>query len=202
MKKRTISAATAACAFVLSGPPVLAAPPARDVQAGHYRVEPGHTQITFSVLHMGFTPYRGMFSGAGGTLQLDPAHPSASRLDVSVPVSSLYTTSDRLTAELKGADWFDAARYPIATFTATSVAPAGAQDAAITGNLTLHGVTRQVMLHAHYVGAGVNPLDKAYTVGFEATATLRRSDFGIRTYLPMVGDDVTLTIAGAFEKHD
>lgn len=192
----------AACMWVLLVPPALAATPAHDVRAGHYRVEPGHTQITFSLMHMGFTPYSGMFSGISGTLQLDPAHPSASRLDVSVPVSSLYTPSDRLTGELKEADWFDAARYPNATFASTSVVADGADNATITGNLTLHGVTRPVVLHAHYVGAGVNPMDKAYTVGFAATATIRRSDFGIKTYVPMVGDDVTLSIAGAFERQD
>lgn len=119
-----------------------------------------------------------------------------------MPVGSIHTPSDRLTGELKGPDWFDAARYPNATFTSTSVVPGDADNATITGNLTLHGVTRPVVLHARYIGAGVNPLDKVYTVGFSATASIRRSDFGIRTYLPMVGDDVTLTIAGAFEKQD
>ncbi|WP_395370995.1 YceI family protein [Komagataeibacter diospyri] len=202
MKKSIPPAVASACIWALLVAPVMAATPAHDVQAGRYRIEPGHTQITFSLLHLGFTPYSGMFSGISGTLRLDPAHLSASRLDVSVPVSSLYTPSDRLTGELQGADWFDAGRYPNATFTSTSVVPAGAENATITGNLTLHGVTRPVMLHAHYVGAGVNPMDKAYTVGFAATATIRRSDFGIRTYVPMVGDDVTLTIAGAFEKQD
>lgn len=202
MKKSIPGGMAIACMGALLMVPALAATPAHDVQAGRYRVEPGHTQITFSLLHMGFTPYSGMFSGVSGTLQLDPAHPGASRLDVRVPVSSIYTPSDRLTGELKDADWFDAGRYPDATFTSTSVVPAGAGNATITGNLTLHGVTRPAVLHAHYVGAGVNPMDKAYTVGFTATATIRRSDFGITTYVPMVGDDVTLTIAGAFEKQD
>ncbi|MFW6681946.1 YceI family protein [Komagataeibacter intermedius] len=189
-------------AFMLLAAPALAAPPVAEVQAGRYRVDPAHTQIIFSVLHMGFTHYSGMFSGISGTLQLDPAHPSAARLTVSVPIGSLQTTSDRLTGELKDADWFDAGRYPDATFPSTSVVPAGVNGAAITGNLTLHGVTRPVVLQARYVGAGVNPLDRAYTVGFEATATLRRSDFGVTAYMPMLGDTVTLTIAGAFEKRD
>ncbi|WP_010508495.1 YceI family protein [Komagataeibacter europaeus] len=202
MNRSILNGMTAACLLALPVAPALGAPPAHDVQAGRYRVEPEHTEIVFSLLHLGFTPYSGMFSGVSGTLQLDPAHPAASRLDVSVPVSSIHTPSDRLTGELKDPDWFDAARYPNATFTSISVVPGGADNATITGNLTLHGVTRPVVLHARYIGAGVNPLDKVYTVGFSATAGIRRSDFGIRTYLPMVGDDVTLTIAGAFEKQD
>ncbi|GAN97662.1 hypothetical protein Geu3261_0222_032 [Komagataeibacter europaeus NBRC 3261] len=202
MNRSILNGMTAACLLALPVAPALGAPPAHDVQAGRYRVEPEHTEIIFSLLHLGFTPYSGMFSGVSGTLQLDPAHPAASRLDVSVPVGSIHTPSDRLTGELKDPDWFDAARYPNATFTSTSVVPGGADNATITGNLTLHGVTRPVVLHARYIGAGVNPLDKVYTVGFSATAGIRRGDFGIRAYLPMVGDDVTLTIAGAFEKQD
>jgi len=72
-------------------------------------------------------------------------------------------------------------------------------EATITGNLTLHGVTKPVVLHAHFIGAGVNPINKAYTVGFEATTTIKRSEFGVSTYVPAVGDDVQLTIEGAFE---
>jgi len=75
-----------------------------------------------------------------------------------------------------------------------------AEGATITGNLTLHGVTKPVVLHVRFIGAGVNPIDKAYTVGFEATGTIKRSDFGVTTYLPAVGDEVQLSIAGAFEQ--
>ncbi len=68
------------------------------------------------------------------------------------------------------------------------------------GNLTLHGVTKPVVLEVHFIGAGINPIDKAYTVGFEATATIKRSDFGVTTYVPAIGDEVQLNIAGAFEQ--
>ncbi|MBB2202590.1 YceI family protein [Gluconacetobacter tumulisoli] len=202
MKKTLLGGTVAAVGLVAMLPGAQAVTASRSVQAGSYRVETTHTQIIFSLLHFGFTSYSGMFSGITGTLQLDPAHPAAAKLDVTVPVNSIATTSDKLTGELKGADWFDAATYPTATFTSTKVTPAGAGDAAIAGTLTLHGVTKPIVLHAHFVGAGVNPLDKAYTVGFQGTVTIRRSDFGVKTYVPMVGDEVTLTIAGAFEKQD
>jgi polyisoprenoid-binding protein YceI len=169
------------------------------VRAGTYKVESGHTQVEFSLSHFGFTNYAGLLSGATGSLQLDPTHLTAAKLDVTIPVQSITTTVPQLTDELKGAQWFDTAKFPSATFTSTKVASSSNGEATITGNLTLHGVTKPVVLHAHFIGAGVNPIDKAYTVGFEATTTIKRSEFGVSTYVPAVGDDVQLTIAGAFE---
>ncbi len=170
------------------------------VQAGTYAVEPTHTQVGFTLLHLGFSYYSGVFSGASGTLQLDPAHPDAARLDVTIPIGSVSTTSAKLDGELKGPAWFDASAHPTATFTSTRVTPTGPGHADIAGTLTLHGVSRPEVLKARFIGAGVNPLDKHYTVGFEATGAIRRSDFGVKTYVPLVGDDVQLTIAGAFER--
>ncbi|HEX7761728.1 MAG TPA: YceI family protein [Caulobacteraceae bacterium] len=200
---RTLALAGALTAVLLSAsaPNALAqaSPDTASVKAGTYKVEAYHTQIGFSVLHLGFTPFSGFFSGASGSLKLDPTHPDSSALDVTVPVQSVTTTVAQLDGELKGAQWFDAAQFPNATFKSTKVVLVGKDRATITGDLTLHGVTKPVVLSAHFVGAGVNPLDKAYTVGFEATGTFKRSDFGVKTYVPMVGDDVALTIAGAFE---
>jgi polyisoprenoid-binding protein YceI len=166
---------------------------------GSYKVESYHTQVGFSISHFGFTNYSGLFSGATGSLQLDPAKLGTSKLDISIPVDSVTTTVSKLTDELKGDKWFDTAKFPKAAFVSTQVVPTAA-GATVTGNLTLHGVTKPVVLHVRFIGAGVNPIDKAYTVGFEATATIKRSDFGVTTYLPAVGDEVQLTIAGAFEQ--
>jgi polyisoprenoid-binding protein YceI len=176
-----------------------ATPTLGSVKAGTYKVESYHTQVGFSLSHFGFTNYAGLFSGATGSLQLDPTHLTAAKLDVTIPVQSITTTIPQLTDELKGAQWFDTAKFPSATFTSTKVVSSSNGEATITGNLTLHGVTKPVVLHAHFLGAGVNPIDKAYTVGFEATTTIKRSEFGVSTYVPAVGDDVQLTIAGAFE---
>lgn len=197
--KILLSGAMAALSLTLAASSALAAAPA-DVKSGTYKVEAGHTQVDFSVLHFGFTYYSGQFSNVSGSLKLDAAHPSASKLSVTIPVSSVSTSSTVLTDELKNNEWFDAAKYPDATFVSTQVSPAGAEDAVVSGNLTLHGVTKPVVLHVHFVGAGVNPMDKAYTVGFQATGTIHRSDFGVKKYVPYVSDDVNLTIAGAFEK--
>ncbi|ASL40326.1 MULTISPECIES: YceI family protein [Acetobacteraceae] len=171
-------------------------------QSGTYNVEPGHTQVGFSVLHFGFTNYQGVFSNVSGTLTLDAQHPAASKLSVTIPVDSVQTTSAKLNDELKSDQWFDAAKFPNATFESTSVHLTGRNDAIVTGNLTLHGVTKPETLKVHFIGAGVNALDKKYTTGFEATGTIKRSDFGVKMYVPYVSDDVTLRIAGAFEKQD
>lgn len=168
------------------------------VKAGSYKVESYHTQVGFSISHFGFTNYQGLFAGATGALQLDPAKLRSAKLDVSIPVDSIITTVPMLTAQLKGGKWFDTTKFPTATFASTKVVPT-VNGATVTGNLTLHGVTRPVVLKVRFIGAGVNPLDKAYTVGFEATSTIKRSDFGITTYEPLVGDAVQLDIAGAFE---
>ena len=174
--------------------------PALDsVKAGTYKVETYHTQVGFSLNHFGFTNYSGLFSGATGSLKLDPTNPGASKLEVSIPVESIVTTVPKLTDELKGDKWFDVAKFPQAVFTSTNVSLAAGGDATVTGTLTLHGVTKPVVLHVHLQGAGVNPLDKAYTVGFQASGTIKRSDFGVSLYAPALGDEVELSIAGAFE---
>jgi polyisoprenoid-binding protein YceI len=185
-----------------AAPPAIAqqvtSPDPKTVKAGTYKVEPYQTQVSFSISHFGFTDFSGLFSGAAGTLQLDPSAASASKLEVSIPVSSILTTVPVLDDQLKEDQWFDVAKYPKATFTSTKVTPTGKDSATIAGNLTLHGVTKPVTLKAHLIGSGTNPLDKSFNVGFEAVGAIKRSDFGIKQYLPLLGDDVTLKIAGAF----
>lgn len=169
-------------------------------KAGTYKIEPAHTQIGFSLDHMGFSPFSGMFSNASGSLTLDPAHPASAKLSISVPVASVQTTSAALDSELKGEKFFDAARYPNASFVSTSVTPTGATTAKVAGTLTLHGVSRPLSLEAKFYGAGTNFMTKKPSIGFTATGTLKRSDFGIGYGVPLVGDAVTLTIAAAFDQ--
>ncbi|MBS0979655.1 MULTISPECIES: YceI family protein [Acetobacter] len=204
MKLSLLSLPAAALALGLTAAPASAqvVTNASQVQSGTYAVEPGHTQVGFSVLHFGFTNYQGVFSNVSGTLHLDAKKPAESTLSVTIPVSSVQTTSTKLDEELKSDQWFDAAKFPDATFVSTSVHTNGHNDATVTGNLTLHGVTKPETLKVHFIGAGVNALDKKYTTGFEATATIKRSDFGVKMYVPYVSDEVRLHIAGAFEKQD
>ncbi|MCJ2069151.1 YceI family protein [Methylobacterium sp. J-030] len=192
-------------ALLIAAPALAQTPPTRDpaqIQAGTYAVDPAHTQVGWRVSHMGFSNYAGGFSDVSGTLALQPTNPAAAKLAVKIPVASVATTSAKLTDELKGDQWLDAAKFPDMTFVSTKVVPAGKDHAKVTGDLTLHGVTKPVTLDVALVGAGVNPLSKKVTVGFEATGTLKRSEFGVKTYVPLIGDDLHLTIAGAFEKQE
>lgn len=133
-------------------------------------------------------------------MTLDEKALDKTKLDVSVPVARVSTTNAKLDAELRSADWFDAAKYPTIRFVSSSVKRTGANTAKIAGTVTMHGVSRPLVLDASFGGAGVNPLSKAYTVGFKATGHLHRTDFGVSKYAPLVSDEVTLTIAAAFEK--
>jgi len=171
-----------------------------EVQGGEFAVDPNHTQIGFTVSHMGFSNFSGRLSGVTGTLSLANGDHAGSKLSVSVPASSFSTPVDKLNGELVSADWFDAQKFPAITFTSTKVAPTGADGATIEGNLTLHGVTKPITLTAKFVGAGANPMSKVYTVGFDATGTVKRSDFGVTKYVPLIGDEVELSLHGAFEK--
>ena len=189
----------------IAGAPALALGQAPDrdpaeVQAGTYAMDPNHTQIVFGVMHMGFTPYYGRFSNPSGTLVLSPKMPADSKLNVIIPAATISTTSEKLDGELKGQQWLDVAKYPQVTFRSTKIVPTSKDAAKVTGDLTLHGVTKPVTLDVHFVGAGVNPLDKAYTVGFQATGEISRSDFDVKTYVPLIGDAVQITLSGAFER--
>ena len=168
------------------------------VRAGSYSIEPNHTQVEFSITHFGFSNFLGMFSGASGTLELDPAKIDRARLEVTVPIETVLTTSVPLNGLLKGEQWFNAPKFPTATFVSTKVTQSADDAATIAGNLTLHGVTKPVTLEAKLVGSGVNPLDKAYTVGFDGVVKIKRSDFGLDQYVVFFSDNVDLRITAAF----
>ena len=170
------------------------------VQAGTYKVDPAHTQVNWTVNHLGFSLFSGSFADATGTLVIDPRRPDATRLSITIPIDRVVTTSGALDTHLKNADFFDAAKHPTATFTSTRVQATGTR-ARITGNLTLRGVTRPVVLDARFIGAGNNPRGtKALNIGFAATTRISRSAFGISYGVPAVSDAVDLQINAAFEK--
>jgi polyisoprenoid-binding protein YceI len=168
------------------------------VQAGTYAVDPNHTQVFWSVDHMGFSVLQGGFGTPKGTLTIDPRNPSAAKLSLTFPMSAITTTSPLFKEHLSSANWFDVAKYPEATFVSTAVVARGA-TAQVTGDLTVKGVTKPVTLQVRFYGAGANPMSKALTIGFSATGTLKRSDFGLGA-APVVSDEVKLTINAAFEK--
>jgi len=177
------------------------------VTAGAYAADPSHSLIGWRINHLGFNDYFGLFGDVSGTLVLDPANPAAAKVTATIPVAKVLTASPGLTAHLlkpaaEGGkpDFFGAAPAD-ATFVSTNVVPgADGKSAAVTGNLTLNGVTKPVTLAAKFSGAGTNLMSGAATVGFHGEASIKRSDFGMGFLVPIVGDDVALTITIAFEK--
>jgi polyisoprenoid-binding protein YceI len=167
------------------------------IAAGTYAVDTGHTQVSFTVNHFGFSQFTGQVGGTTGSLTIDPKNPAAAKLDVTIPTSGIVTTVKALDAHLATPDFFDAAQYPTARFVSTKVVAHGSH-ATITGNLTLHGVTKPVVLDTQFVGAGDNPMSKKLNFGFAATATIKRSAFGMDKYVPFVSDEVKLQINAAF----
>ncbi|MEP9379639.1 YceI family protein [Aquabacter sp. CN5-332] len=167
------------------------------VRAGTYAADPGHTRVTWSISHLGYSTYSGIFPAVTGTLVLDENDTSKSRVDVTIPVERVGTLDPDLDKHLKAPDFLDVAKFPTATFKSTGIKAAG-RTAKITGDLTLRGVTKPVTLDVTFNQAGV-AMDKLYTVGFDATAVIKRSDFGMTTYLPVLGDAVTLRIEAEFK---
>jgi polyisoprenoid-binding protein YceI len=181
-------------AFALIATPVLAQAPA-PIPSGVYNVDLGHTQVLFTVNHFGISEYTGQFTQPTGTLTLDSAHPANSKVEITFPIDKVSTTVPALDAHLKTADFFDAAKFPTGKFVSTKIVVSGT-NATITGDLTLKGVTKPIVLQAHLVGNGA-PRGKM-NVGFSATTVVKRSEFGITFGVPALSDDVKLTINAAF----
>ncbi|MEG8223947.1 YceI family protein [Sphingomonas sp. HH69] len=170
------------------------------VTGGTYKVDGGHTQVVFAWDHMGFTNNMGTIAEPTGTLTLDKANPAASKVSVEFAIANLRTGVAKLDEHLMKADFFDAAKFPTATFVSTSVKPEGATGAEITGNLTIKGITKPVTLDAEFYGAGANPMNKQENVGFVATGSIKRSEFGMGYAVPVVGDAIELKIIAGFQK--
>ncbi|BFI97145.1 MAG: YceI family protein [Rhodanobacter sp.] len=159
-----------------------------------YKMDPGHTMVLFSWNHLGFSNPTADLGLGEGTLVFDQQDPAKSSVDVTLPLSMLDTHVPALDEHLKQADFFDAAKYPTVTFKSTSVVPVDATHFKVTGNLTVHGVTKPVTLDATLNKIGVHPMLKTQAIGFDATATLKRSDFGMGAYVPMVSDEIKVRI--------
>lgn len=172
------------------------------VIAGSYQVDTHHTFVTWTVNHMGLSPLSGMIAASGGTLELDPAAPEKSKVEVEFDVASMSTAVPAFTKHLLNEDFFEVEKHPRAKFVSTSVAADG-EKAKITGDLTIKGETRQITLDAEFFGAGLNPMSKKREVGFTASARINRSDFGLDYGVPAVTpDEVELEISAAFSPAD
>jgi polyisoprenoid-binding protein YceI len=158
-----------------------------------YTLEPDYTQGVFRWNHLGFSSPAAQFAQGQGTLEYDQSDPSHSSVEVTIPLSTLNTGVPALDDDFRSTDFFDTPRFPTATFKSTRVVKDTAMNRLkVTGDLTLHGVTKAVILEVTVVKVGINPRTSLPTVGFDATTTLKRSDFGLGRYVPQVSDEIQL----------
>jgi len=170
------------------------------IVAGTYAIEPAHTQVMFALDHLGFSIFRGFLSNASGTLRLDPRNIGATKLDVTIPIDSIYTTSRELNGELIGAKFLDVQHWPNATFASTSALLGPDGKVLVNGNLTLHGQTHPAQITVRLHGAGKSLMGKGQSLGFDGRMAINRSEYGISGGVPLVSDQVQITIAAAFEQ--
>jgi len=141
-----------------------------------WQIDPAHSSIEFSGRHMMVSTYKGRFTGVKGTIVIDEANPANSSVDVEIDAASVNTGQEQRDGHLKSPDFLDVATYPTLTFKSTKVVPEGAEKAKITGDLTIHGVTKSVTLDTELNGFSKNPWGKE-VAGFEARTTINRKDF-------------------------
>lgn len=159
-----------------------------------YTIDPAHTMVVASWNHMGFSNPFANFGDAKGQIVYDADKVSASSVQVTLPMSGLSSFSQKFDDHLKSADFFDAAKFPEATFKSTSVESAGEGKLKVNGTLTIKGVSKPVVLNVTLNKVGEHPMAKVPAIGFDAATTIKRSDFGVDKYAPNVSDEVKLQI--------
>ncbi len=158
-----------------------------------YDIEPNHTFPRFEYSHMGLSTHHGQFDKTSGKIVLDRVG-KAGRIDITVDLASINMGNAKLEEHLRGDEFFDVTKFPVMTFKSNKFTFNGDVPIAAKGELTLHGVTKPLVLTITNVKCGMHPMMKKEDCGAEVTGILKRSDFGVSKFVPMVGDDVTLHI--------
>ncbi len=170
--------------------------------AEKFVLDASHSQVVFSYNHLGFSTTYGMFSGFEGEIIFDEADPAKSSVSVSMPVMSMFTGWEQRTGHFMSGDFFGAAEDDMVTFTSTAIEVTGDNTAKITGDLTMNEMTKSVVLDATLNKVGDHPMAGKPWMGFDATTTLMRSDFGVGAFAPAVSDAVEVTISVEAMKAD
>lgn len=160
-----------------------------------YTLDASHSQIVFSYNHLGYSTTAGMFSGFDGTISFDAENPAASSVTVSFPVTTMLTGWQERFDHFMSPDFFNSAANEAVSFTSTAIEVTGDKTARITGDLTMNGITKPVVLEAVLNAAGEHPMAKKPWAGFSATTTVLRSDYGMGQFAPFVSDEVAVQIS-------
>ena len=165
----------------------------KDNPSGTFQIDPVHSVVQFWIGHLGVSEFPGRFDAISGSFTFDAAHPSSDKVLVEVPMESLDTNFDKRNKDLLGPDFFNARQFPKMTFTSTSVKMKNADEGELSGNLTLHGVTKPVTFSLRHVGAGPDPWG-GYRSGYVAETVIHRSDFGMNYMLNGIADAVKVQL--------
>lgn len=168
----------------------------------NWKLDKGHSQLNFSVTHLGISDVSGVFKTFDATIKAEKPDFSDAVIELSADVASINTGIEMRDKHLKGADFFDVEKYPTLNFISTGLTNVGKNKYKLTGNLTLHGVTKPVTFDLLYRGTIAHPQSKAPVSGFQVTGTIKRTDFGIASGFPttMLSDEVNIKADGEFGK--
>ncbi|WP_371224296.1 YceI family protein [Roseovarius sp. 2305UL8-3] len=180
--------ATTAAALAVLASGAMAAPE-------KYTLDASHSQVVFTYNHLGFSTTYNMFSGFDGEIMFDAEDPAASSVSVSMPVMSLFTGWEKRFEHFMSDDFFGASEGDMITFTSTGIEVTGDDTANITGDLTINEMTKSVVLEAKLNKADTHPMAGKPWMGFDATTTILRSDYGLGKFAPNVGDELDVMIS-------
>ena len=159
-----------------------------------YKIDPIHSSIVFKIGHLGIAPVYGRFNDISGTITADKENPAKSSVEFTVPVESLDTRVAKRDQHLKSPDFFNAKQFPVMTFKSKEVKEAGKDTYQITGDLTLHGVTKPLTINFKK-GGEAKGMEGEYRAGGETQFTIKRSDYAMNFMLNAIGDEVTVMLA-------
>lgn len=172
-----------------------------ELRSGDYSLDPEHAYVHFKVEHLGLSTVVGRFNTVDASLDFDPASLEDMQLEGVIDITSIDMNNESLESRLQGAEWFDTARFPEATFQTLAVSDIDNNAFVISGDLTLRGVTQPISLNAVFKGGADNLLTGKYTLGFSATGSFQRSDYGIDSFLGLVADEVFIEIHAEFQRN-
>lgn len=172
----------------------LALPAAAMAAPVAYQLDPNHTSVMWRAKHMGYSTVTGKFTAISGTFVLDEKNPAASKVEAVLDMNAITTGLPKFEEHLKSKDFFNVAENPAATFVSTKVEPIGTNNARMTGNLTILGITKPIVLDVTLNKSAVNEMFKKQVAGFSAKGVVKRSDYGITYAIPAVPDEIPLEI--------
>lgn len=171
------------------------------LRSGQYQLDTRHTALIFKIRHLGLSTYVGRFNEVSATLDFDPQNLAATKLEAIIDMASLEINDPDLAQRLMGRTWFNQKQFPTATFKTLNVTPINDTEFEFVGTLNFRGVEKPLAVRAKFNGGANNLLTGKYTLGFDATASFLRSDFGMKAFIPIVGDEIKLEAFAEFQRN-